>query len=222
MEKRIQYLEACVIDKDKVIRKKSSCCNKSTSSQRRMKAPGSNAAEPLATARPSSTSDFVVATAELGLAVQVHDWVSTEITLLHEEDDSNLEVDVATVTIAQPDGPWFVTSGQFYMPFGVNETNLASNPLTLEIVETRETALQPGFEASGFSGSFFGFNGTNKDGTDNRIDNFGLALRYAHESDALTLAVITAYINDIGDSDNLETTIAGNLGSNNLIGHVGG
>jgi len=43
-----------------------------------------------------------------------------------------------------------------------------------------------------------------------------------HESDALTFAVNAAYINDIGDSDNLETTIAGTLGSNNVVDHVGG
>ena len=42
-----------------------------------------------------------------------------------------------------------------------------------------------------------------------------------HESDALTFAVNAAYINDIGDSDNLETTIAGTLGSNNVVDHVG-
>ena len=133
-----------------------------------------------------------------------------------------MKVDVATLSIAQPVGPWFVTGDQFYLSFGVYETNLVSDLLTLEITETRETALQAGFEASGFSGSVFGFNSTNKDGTDNRINNFGLALGYAHESDALTLAVNGAYINDNGDSDNLESTIAGNLGSNNVIDHVGG
>lgn len=232
MEKRIQYLEKRVVDQDKVIQDKTrelqSISQKSEETEsawfKRIELSGTveleaNYSDPFA---GQTTSDLTVATAELGLAVQVHDWVATEITLLHEEDDTNLEVDVATVTIAQPDSPFFLTGGQFYLPFGTYETNMVSDPLTLEIAETRETAVQVGFEANGFSGSVFGFNGTNKEGGDNRIDNFGLALGYAHESDAMTFAVNAAYINDIGDSDNLETTISGALGSNNVVDHVGG
>ena len=47
---------------------------------------------------------------------------------MYEEDDTDLEVDVATITIADPDGPWFVTGGQQYLPFGAFETNMVSGP----------------------------------------------------------------------------------------------
>jgi hypothetical protein len=59
-----------------------------------------------------SESDLDVATAELGFAAQVTDRVAGEITLLYEEDDTDLEIDVATITVAPPDGPWYVTTGQ--------------------------------------------------------------------------------------------------------------
>lgn len=232
MERRIEYLEKRVVDQDKVIKEKDRQLqemSKRTEEDesawfKRIELSGAveleaSHSDPFA---GQSTSDFVVATAELGLFVQVHDWVATEIALLHEEDDTNLEVDVATVTIAQPDGPWFFKGGQYYLPFGVYETNMVSDPLTLEVAESRETALEVGFEANGFSASVFGFNGTNKEGTDNRVDNFGAAAGFAHEGDAMSFAVTAAYINDIGDSDNLETTIAGALGSNNVVDHVGG
>ena len=186
MEKRIEHLEKRVIDQDKVIKEKDQQLKQMSKQSeadesawfKRMEFSGTveleaSHSDPFA---GQSTSDLVVATAELGLAVQVHDWVSTEITLLHEEDDTNLEVNVATVTIAQLDGPFFMTGRQFYLPFGVYETNMISDPLTLEVAETRETALQVGAETNGFSGSVFGFNGTNKEGTDNRIDNYGLAV----------------------------------------------
>ncbi|MCB1926206.1 MAG: hypothetical protein KDJ27_21145, partial [Gammaproteobacteria bacterium] len=35
-----------------------------------------------------NTSDVVVATAEIGIAAQINDWTSAEITLLYEEDDT--------------------------------------------------------------------------------------------------------------------------------------
>lgn len=239
MEKRIQHLEKRVSDQDKVIKekdwqlKKMGMQAKEVVKQseedesawfKRIELSGTleleaSHSDPFA---GQPTSDLVVATAEMGLAAQVHDWVAGEITLLHEEDDTNLEVDVATVTIAQPDSWWFLTGGQFYLPFGTYETNMVSDPLTLEIGETRETAAQFGVEANGFSGSVFAFNGTNKEGTDNRIDNFGVAVGYAYESDAMTLAVTAAYINDIGDFDGLQDTISGALGSNNVVDHVGG
>lgn len=233
MEKRMQYLEKRVVDQGKVIQEKDRQLQ--TLSQK----PGMTEEEKSAWFQKiklsgtveleashvdpfvgSTTSDFVVATAEIGLAVQVHDWVGTEITLLHEEDDTNLEVDVATVRIAPPEGSWFLNGGQFYVPFGTYDSNMISDPLTLEIAETRETAAQVGFETNGFSGSAYTFNGTNKDGGDNRIDNFGLAVGYTKEAGDVTFGVNAGYINDIGDSDNLETTIAGNLGSNNVVDHV--
>ena len=52
-----------------------------------------------------SSSDIVVATAEIGIAVQINDWMASEIILLYEEDDTDLEVDIATITVADPGGP---------------------------------------------------------------------------------------------------------------------
>lgn len=233
MEKRMQYLEKRVVDQDKVIQEKDRQLQ--TLSQK----PGMTEEEKSAWFQKvklsgaveleashtdpfvgNATSDFVVATAEIGVEAQVHDWVEAQITLLHEEDDTNLEVDVARFKIAPPEAPWFLQGGQFYVPFGTYDSNMISSPLTLEIAETRETAAQVGFETNGFSGSAYTFNGTNKDGGDDRIDNFGLAVGYAKEAGDVTFSVNAGYINDIGDSDNLETTISANLGSNNVVDHV--
>lgn len=236
MEKRMQYLEKRVVDQDAVIKEKNKQLNelaKETEQAakedgsawfRRIEVSGAveieaSHTDPFA---GNTTNDLVVATAEIGVAAQVHDWVGAEITLLHEEDDTDLEVDVATLTVAPPDGPWYVRGGQYYVPFGTFETNLVSDPLTLEIAETRETAVELGFEKHGFAGSLYGFNGTNKDGGDDRIDNFGAAIGYTHEGEKVTFSVNAGYINDIGDSDNLSDTIADTLGNNNVANHVGG
>jgi hypothetical protein len=169
-----------------------------------------------------STSDVVVATAEIGIAAQINDWTAAEITALYEEDDTPLEIDVAIVTIAHPDGPWFVTAGQQYVPFGTYETNLLSDPLTLEIGETRETAILAGMESNGFYGGVYVFNGDNKENGDDRIDNFGAFVGFASENDVGEFSANLGYINDIGDSDGLQGVINDTLGNNDVMDHVGG
>jgi hypothetical protein len=154
-----------------------------------------------------TTSDLVVATAELGVAARINDWAEAVVTLLYEEDETDLEVDVAAIGLAPPDSPWRLDAGQFYVPFGVFDTNMISDPLTLEIAETRETALRLGFEHNGFAASAYLFNGTNRRGGDDRLDNWGAELGYAVEGDDAGFAAGAGYINDIGDSDALQEAL---------------
>jgi hypothetical protein len=91
-----------------------------------------------------------------------------------------------------------------YVPFGNFETNMISDPLTLEISETQETALQVGFEAAGAYGSVFAFNGdTNEGGGDSQIEQFGANLGYTYEQEGFSLDVGISYMNSMGDSDGL-------------------
>ncbi len=158
-----------------------------------------------------SSSDIVLATAELGIAAEVNEWVSAETVLLFEEDDTDLEVDAAVITIANPDKPWYVSSGLMYEPFGTFETNLISDPLTLEIAEIRETSVLAGIENNGFTGGVYVFNGDLSEEGDDDIDNFGAFAGYAQENDNSSFAVNLGYINDIGDSDTLQDVIQENI-----------
>lgn len=169
-----------------------------------------------------ATSDITLATVELGLATQVNDWVGAEVVLLHEEDDTDLEVDVGTITVSPPDRNWFATAGQFYVPFGSFETHLISDPLTLEVAETRESSIQFGFESNGFGGSAYVFNGDNKKGGDDQVDNWGAHVFAATEMESVSASVGAGYINDIGDSDALQDAINANLTNNDVQDHVGG
>jgi hypothetical protein len=158
-----------------------------------------------------SESDIVLATFELGIASQVTNWVEVGASLLYEQDDTDLEVDVAFITLFNPDvAPVFFTAGQFYVPFGAYETNLIDDPLTLEIGESRETAAQLGFVYEGFGGSVYGFNGDNQVKGKSRIDSWGANLTYAWENDDWGIGVGAGYINDLGDSDSLQDTVSDN------------
>ncbi len=154
-------------------------------------------------------SDLVVATAEIGIAAQINDWVAGEITLLYEEDDTDLEVDVATITIANADKtPFSFVAGQTYIPFGVYETGAISDPLTLELGETRETIAQVGFETNGWSGSIFAFNGDVDSDAEDKLEQFGASLGYTTEfaqDGSATFGV--SYISSLGDSDALQDVL---------------
>lgn len=152
-----------------------------------------------------SESDIVLATFELGIASQINNWVEVAAALLYEEDETDLEVDVAFITIANPEvSPVFLTAGQIYVPFGAYETNLVSDPLNLEIGETRESTLQLGFVAGDFLGSAYIFNGDNKIKGENKLGSWGANLGYAFEDEDRAWALGVGYISDLGDSDTLQ------------------
>ncbi len=158
-----------------------------------------------------SESDIRLATFELGIESQVTDWVKAGASLLYEQDETDLEVDTAWITIANLERtPVFLTAGQLYVPFGAYESNLVSDPLTLEIGESRETALQLGFEHSGFSGSAYVFNGDSNINGKDRIGSWGANLGFAQEGESRTWSIGAGYINDLGDSDSLQDLINDN------------
>ncbi len=147
-----------------------------------------------------SSSDLVVATAELGVEAAVTDEISTNIVLLHEEDDTDLEVDVATISY-QADGSAFsFVVGQEYVPFGVYETALVNDTLALEIGETRETAFIVNYEAGLFTGSLYIFNGDQDEDDKDTLQNFGASIGVNSESFSLG----ADYISNLADSDGLQ------------------
>lgn len=155
----------------------------------------------------NDASDITLATVELGFDSQVSERVSAHLLLLHEEDDTNLEVDEGIISIDMGSG-WTINAGQMYVPFGAYETNLVSDPLTLEIGETRESAIQASFEKDGLYGSVYMFNGSTietstENAGDDTIEHTGVSVGYAWETDSFTLDVGLDYISSIGDSDGI-------------------
>lgn len=164
-----------------------------------------------------------LATLELGIASQVNDWVGAEVLLSYDSDSTDFEVDIAAVTLANVErNPLFFTAGQFYVPFGAYETNLASDPLTLDLGETRETAAQFGFVQGDFNGSLYVFNGDRDIDGDDTISTWGAHLGFAQEFEDRTWSFGAGYISDLGDSDGLQDTLADNLGGTDPSERTGG
>ena len=226
LERRIQYLEKRVADQDKVIVEKKREIAKLTGKDRWFENVKVGGVIELEAVRESpyegdSASNAEVGTVEIGIEARIHDWVAGELVLL-DEPGEDFDVDAATLTIGPPDGSWHFKGGKYAVPFGAFETSLISDPLTLELGETAETALGFGFSAGGFEGSVFVFNGDGNVKGRDRIDAFGAALGWAMESEESGVGVNVSWISDIGDSDSLQEAIADALGSNAVADRVPG
>ena len=151
-------------------------------------------------------SDAVLATMELGVDAVINDSVSGHFLFLWEEDDTEpVDLDEGFITLTGGKGfPAYLTAGKMYVPFGNFASNMVSDPLTLELGETRESAVQAGIEINGFYGSVYLFNGDiDEAGEDSHLDNYGGSAGFAMENDDFSVDAVVSYINNILDSDGL-------------------
>ena len=152
----------------------------------------------------AKTTDIVVATAAIGVEAVVNDRVTATVNFLYEEDDTPFDVDEAFVTL-QLNKMSAVTAGRMIVPFGTFDSNMVSDPLTLELGETSETALLVGMDNGNLTGSVYTFNGDVDDDAeiakgDNAALSFGASLGLATDN----LSVGASYISNIAETGALE------------------
>jgi len=156
----------------------------------------------LADGSSESASDLALATAQLGLGVKLTEEVRGNISFLFEEgafgdEDTDLEVDEAAIDVNY--APFFARVGRLYVPFGVFHSHFISDPLTLELGESRETALLLGYGRELFSLSAFVFNGdAEKTGEEDHIRDWGASLVLT-PMEGVELG--GSYLSDIADTD---------------------
>lgn len=154
------------------------------------------------------TSDIALATVEVAADAQLNKAVSGHLLFLYEDGqgDDNVLMDEAVITLHMPRSPFYVSAGRQYVPFGNFETMMVSDPLTLELGETREDALLLGLESGGLYGSLYVFNGDADKAEINadRVNDFGANAGYAVETKRMNLDLGVSYINNIADSDTIQ------------------
>lgn len=148
-------------------------------------------------------SDITLATFELGLDVDVIKYVHGHVLLLWEEDGTEpIDLDEGIITLGlEEDFPYFLSAGKLYVPFGVFESHMISDPLTLELGETRESAVLLGMEHDLFVVSAGAFKGDiQKVDRDSRINNLVAGIDFT-PVEGLVAGI--SYITDIADSEGL-------------------
>ena len=152
------------------------------------------------------SSDIVLATVELAIEASINENVDVQVSLLHEEGDTDLEVDVGVINLHDDSMPVSISIGQMYVPFGSFDSNMISDPLTLELGETRESSILIRHESNGLSAGFYVFNGDVEEGSDeDKVTQFGFNLSV--EQGDLNAGV--DYISSISDTDTIQDSGVG-------------
>lgn len=94
-----------------------------------------------------STSELDIGTAELGIEVQFHEWVTGNVVLKGEslDDDDRVFWDEATISIQNDDFPLYFVGGKRGQPFGVFNSHLINDPITQDCYEITKTGATIGF-----------------------------------------------------------------------------
>ena len=165
--------------------------------------------DPDMSGKPSKdSSDIALSTFELGLDVGFNDHVRGHVLILWEEDDTEpIDLDEGFISITGTDDlPLYLHAGKLYVPFGNYESFFISDPFTLEIGETRESAVFAGFHEDIVDISIGCFNGdVNETGKDDHIDSYFSSATVSMTDDhtGFELAAGISYISNIADSDAL-------------------
>ncbi|MCK5718328.1 MAG: LbtU family siderophore porin [Thiomargarita sp.] len=150
------------------------------------------------------SSDFIVDEFSLSLEAQVHPLAKANVGFIYEEDGTPLEIDGAILTLGNENtSPIYLSVGQLYVPFGHYDSHMISDPLTLELGETREKAALLGFIQNGWYGSIYAFNGNTQEGTESKINHYGANFGFTQELEQINYDFGIDYINDIGDSNGI-------------------
>jgi hypothetical protein len=159
------------------------------------------------------SSDMTLATVELGLEAKINPFVLGHVLFLYEEEpDSDIEVDECAIYLSGDEKhPLYLSFGRQYVPFGYFESHFVSDPLTLELGETRETAAVAGYE-NALVNIFLGvFNGEvdEPDDSGGHIDDYvaGLTLTLTKD-DFGSVAMGVSHIGNIAESDELTEKVA--------------
>jgi len=160
------------------------------------------------------TSDLTLATAQLSAEVAINDYIGGNLVLLYEEEpgEDAIKVDEAVISLHCPRSlagqtPSFY-GGKMYLPFGQFNSSMITDPLTLDLGETNDTAAVIGLEGELWNLRAGVFNGQ-VDSGDDTIDTFVAAIEL-NPSESLSFGV--SFISDLAESDN------GLVADNNLYG----
>ncbi len=101
-----------------------------------------------------SASDLDLGTVELGVEVQLHQYVTATALLKGEnlDSDDNIFWDEAFFEIKKPEFPLYLVAGKKVLPFGVFESNFINDPITCELYEINDTGLTIGYVNDSMAG----------------------------------------------------------------------
>lgn len=149
------------------------------------------------------TSDLQLATVELSGDVDINENIAGHLTMLWEDDGTdNVEIDQAVIFLRHPAPFWshYVTfsGGKMYLPFGKFDSTFISDPLSLELGESNNTAAVFGLQGDLLKIHIGAFNDDVDTQDDDQIDSWVASLELTPTE---KLAFGVSYLSDLAESD---------------------
>ncbi len=176
-------------------------------------------------AEDNKTSDFALATAELGADIFISPNIAGKMVFIYEQGKNNdmIVIDEGTISMKVPVKILSLSFSMGYLtiPFGEFNSHFISDPYSLEIGETKRVAFLTSanlYEA--FDLSLAVYNGKIKTVEDSNHVN-GLTSKLAFklpENENLSLAIGGSFISNMAEVDGLTETILADVLSNRSIG----
>ncbi|MFN3233971.1 MAG: LbtU family siderophore porin [Gammaproteobacteria bacterium] len=169
----------------------------------------------------SDSSDIDLTDAELDMFLGLSHWFSGYMTFVYDNapvnsatpydvDNSNIYLDQGFVTVGDFDiSPWYMTVGQFYMPFGRYSSFMVTSPLTKSLGRIKARAIEAGYQASASDftphAQVFAFRGdaNPSDDADN-IKVFGGDVGFAFDHGSLTSSLGFSAVSEIAESQGIQ------------------
>ena len=164
----------------------------------------------------ASTSDILLSTAALTMDVRANAHVSGRAVLQYEEgvEDDHVFLDEGIIFLSGKENcPYAVKAGRMYVPFGRFESHFVSDPLTLTLGETSDTALVADYGINFLNLALGGFRSDiKKIGRNDSINVYLVSLGLMIPDKALpsiTLVAGVSYISNISVSNSLRDAGSG-------------
>lgn len=158
----------------------------------------------------TDTSDIALSTVDLNIDADIAKHVSGHALFTYNDEDEGVEVDEGFITIDGKDVvPLYLMAGKIYVPFGNYETHMITDPLTQDLGETVEGAVQFGFTNDWIDAGLALYQGDSEIEDDDEDDNitdcalgvkFSLPERLAAD---VNLSAGLSYLSNIGDSEGI-------------------
>jgi len=154
-----------------------------------------------------ATSDLTLATLELGLEAKVNPWLTAYGVLLYEqgENSDNILVEQAYIRMKSESSPFFAEVGRLTQSFGSFESSMISDPMTLELGESKlHASVKAGYEADGITGSLSVFKGDVQKTDEDDINSLVAAFSWQKEVDSFRYGIGASWTNNMADTDGLQ------------------
>ena len=166
------------------------------------------------------TSKIDLTSAELDLIPTLNNWAGGFVSFKYDNSilpnepattNSRVHVDQGFLTLGDLNRfPFYITAGQFYMPFGRYNSSMITAPLTQIVFQTRARAFEVGYDSpsgEGFYGELYAFNGDSSTNHNDNINNVGgnFGLNYSSPG-KWNIDTSVGIISNIADSLGMQST----------------